>query len=458
MKKSNFKNAKLYSVGSFNGIIQKDRTVDQRNNYGPRSRFSSGKQKNFVCCSQLNGNCGEATNGDDMVSRKGTKKVTTTKRISVVKSSSLKKKKTPKSLTLRKQVFSNTESYRLALTDGFNPKAIGARVPDMYSYPSSTYKLKGTFALQSNASSNCSCILTANPFLSVIDLTTSTIATTQPMYQYTTSNWVYAVAHPQTTWNSVANFRVVGVTYRIRNQLPVNTCTGRMITGTVPTVPMDLSINNLISYQVTNGALLNKLLGFSESTSANLTTGVGTSTILNLPSSKDISLQQIMGNSIQFSAKPVSPDAFDFITTDPNGDINSTQSTGQEALTTSATGALVNVSSSRTLGNGGWDSLLINFEGVPASSTIAYVDYVFHIEGTPQTAQQSATVPVPDTSVPSHVDINGFNSILSKVLTKDNLSLIADIGDSAFGGFKNGGPMGALGSVMQKLILRSGLN
>jgi len=458
MKKSNFKGAKLYSVGFFNGIIQKDRTIDQRNSHGPRVERSLGKTKTFVCCSQLNGNCGEATNGDDMTkagNRQG-KKTVSVRKISIVKS--VPKRKPKKQSRPRQQVNPNTESYRCALTDGFNPKAVGARVPDMYSYPTTTYKLKGTFPLKSDATSSCSVLLTGNPFLSMVDLTTSSVDASCPMFQYTTSNWVYAAADPLNTWNSVANLRVVGVTYRIRNQLPVNTCTGRMITGTVPTVPCDLSVIDLQNYAVTNGAVLNKLLGFSESVSGNLVAGVGSATILNLPTSKDISLQQIMGNSTQYCVKPTSPNAFNFMSTNPNGDINSTQSTGGDVITTSATSAVVHVSSNRSIGDGGWDSLLINFEGVPASSTIAYIDYIFHIEGTPQTAQSNATVPVPDANTPSRVDINGFNSILSSVLTKDNLSLIADIGDSAFGGYKNGGTMGALGSVMQKLILRSGLN
>lgn len=36
------------------------------------------------------------------------------------------------------------ESYHAALVSPFHPLAIGAQVPDLYSYPTSTYHAEGT--------------------------------------------------------------------------------------------------------------------------------------------------------------------------------------------------------------------------------------------------------------------------------------------------------------------------
>jgi len=60
-------------------------------------------------------------------------------------------------------------------------------VPDLYSYPTSTYHAEGTIVVSSNASGVASLALFPHPYCTLIDMTTASVASTG-MSQYTTNN------------------------------------------------------------------------------------------------------------------------------------------------------------------------------------------------------------------------------------------------------------------------------
>jgi hypothetical protein len=426
---------------------------------------------NHVVQSSLNGCNGEATNSDDTTSAAGgrtkkggknVKKSTTRKTTKTVVIANQSRRNVQRQARIPRSL-REPDSYRIALQDPFDPRAIGCRVPDMYSQPTATYHMKGTIVLQSNASSVCSVVLTPNPYISCIDMCgvagAGSVASSS-MYNYAGANATFAAASYLSIAQAFAEYRVVACGFTVRNQIPPTTCTGRVMMASQVMVGPNPGANQMVSNHVANSAQMDLMFGNTFTSGTDLTTGLPAS-LLNLPGAKDISLQDIISQSVRYVPKPITPQAFEFHSTLPGGvAINASQSLGNETVYTTATNAVVTFDLKDCTNMCGWQGLLLRAEGLPASTTIAYVDYIYHLEGTPPALNGStgAGSLVPDAPIKSHVDIASFQSTLSNVLNKDNLVILNDLVDSGMNGYAKGGAAGAGVNVARAMLSRMGLS
>jgi len=121
----------------------------------------------------------------------------------------------------------------MALSDPFNPKVTGVKIPDPYSYPTSAFKTEGYFTVSSDTTGMASVLLIAHPYLSMVNMNTGSTITTS-MSRYSPSNTCYSAAPRAVLGDKLSNFRLVAVGYEIRNLLNQTACTGRLIGAKVP--------------------------------------------------------------------------------------------------------------------------------------------------------------------------------------------------------------------------------
>jgi hypothetical protein len=290
--------------------------------------------------------------------------------------------------------------------------------------------------ISSNANSVASVLLTANPLYSTVDMTGSSVtATGQNVAGNSTT--IYSAIAQGALQSALSNSRVVGVGYRIKNLIPPTTATGRVIFAAVPCVGDVPGWTSTIGQAVQNNAMCEKLTGITVGT-LGVSTSLGLpSSILTSPDSQECTLQDIIATTVQAVVKPISPAAFEFHNTSPQTTISGGTISGT-SVTYSVAGVEEYVDNSDMVAYRGWETILLRFEGVPASSVIAEIEYVFHIEGTPAFPTSGFGVLMPDAAPKTHININGHNQILSAALGKKCFSIATDLmnGDLFSAGIK----------------------
>jgi len=313
-------------------------------------------------------------------------------------------------------------NYAAALQNPFVDAACGARVPDMNSAPTVTYHSKGTVTLQSNANGVLSLVLTANPLLSMIDMTLTSVGNTG-MSQYFTTTAAYAVTSLVNAQTAFQSMRVVGAGFRIRNLIPPTTATGKVIVAPFcmsSSQPGPATLSNVLidNYQLANyvaapGAQSNAVLGLQ-------------SNIIELPGSEEYTVQELITNAVHCWLKPIAPTAFNFHNLyDATQIIGSFNYLAGSAEFTS--GAVFNASNSDVADVCNWagfEGIVIRGEGLPPGVSCLEVEYIYHFEGTPFLSPTSGGQLIPTAAPSSFVDINGFNSVLSNALNHPVVSLV----------------------------------
>lgn len=316
-------------------------------------------------------------------------------------------------------------NYKLALVSPFTDQALGARVPDMNSAPTVTFHTKGIVSLNSGPGGVSSLVITANPYLSMIDMNTTTVGTTS-MFNYaagaTTVSAAISLANMQNAFSAV---RVVGVGIRLRNLLPPTTATGRLYvapfcySGSQPG-PNLLAGAAMVNWQVAEYISV-------PCTTTSTTAGV-LSSLVELPGSQEYTMQDLITSGVEVWLKPVSPEAFTFHNTyNFTGGLTGTvvQSSG-ETTSNAGTGVVAGGTSDTTscANWGGFEGLLIRAEGMPFNTVALDMEYIYHLEGTPAVSQNTGGGLIPTAPAASFVDLNGFNSVLSEALTRPVINLV----------------------------------
>jgi len=338
--------------------------------------------------------------------------------------------------------------YKLALTDPFHPDAIGAQVPDMYSYPTATYHAEGTVTIASNAGSIANLLLNWHPFASMVDMTGASVNSTG-MSAYTNSTTTYAAVSQANLAAVLTNWRLVGAGFQIRNLQPPTTATGRLIAASIPTVgdmpgPANLSANIIPNRYV-----------------ASLITGIDTgavntgfaSDILELPEADEITLQDIINEVFEIHLKPLSPDAFNFHSAQNYVATNTTQDLVGGAAFTVGTGVIASGSADNAnlTECAGWDCVLINANGLPASTNNCFeIKYIYHFEGTPSLPSTQGTL-VPGSNITKHVNPIGHMAVLQQALNSPGFKLCSKAVGMASEAYFGKVP-GALASLMMSKL------
>jgi len=356
------------------------------------------------------------------------------------------KKKNVNKRMAKKSPINDNAQYEAALIDPFHATAVGARVPDLYAYPTATYHAEGTIILKSDNNGVASILVNPHPYVSTIDVNGSSIQSTgQQIYGF---NPAFAAATTQANMQAVlSSYRMVGAGYELRNLLPPTTCVGRAYIAHVPVSGLAPGPNtcgtialsaNLCSQQIT-GIVATPSVGYS-------------SDILMLPNATEYTLQDIITNTICGHFKPLSAAAFDFHNTVGSSGLSGTVFAASGAAYSSATGLLVQVDNIQSESSIGWDCALFRFEGLPVNTTFAELKYCYHYEGTPFCPTGAGAL-VPGTDSRVSTDIALFNKSITKSALASSFVLASKIIGAGIQGYASGGPLSAVASMAAKLGL-----
>jgi len=339
----------------------------------------------------------------------------------------------------------------MALHRPFADEALGARVPDMFSAPTVTYHTKGTVTVASNVSGIASVLISPNPLLGLVDMTTDSVASTS-MYRYSSSSQ-YAATSLVNLQGAFSTYRVVGMGVRIKCLIAPTTAIGRIIVA-----PFNVSSGGPGPASLTGIGWQNQqiaqLLG-SPFQGSSTTSGLP-STIIELPCSQEYTLQDIITNTVEFWSKPVGPGAFEFHNTYNNVNIAGASTyTSSNSVTAVAGTISASVSDLEDVSSfKGWQGLLIRGEGLSEEVTNFEVEYIYHFEGTPAVPTTTSGQIVPTVPANTHIDIVGFHNTLSNVLGDQPIKLVAEfLTKQASDYYTGGGGKKLLSTMMARMGL-----
>jgi len=287
------------------------------------------------------------------------------------------------------------ESFAHALADPFSIEARGARVPDLYAFPTNTFRLQTSVLLGAGSQTEFGAVFLPNPYVSVID--TGVAATGTPsitglggLQRYSSGASSFAAMTIPVLFAPLATeFRVVGGGIKIRNLLPELTATGRVYIAVLP----------LSNGGVPNYNLLSTIGGLTTANYNNITARMGLPTIESLrsaslqlqPLSKDYTVGQIVGDEeIEIDFSIYHPDFFRFKPTRvENAEYNGTVREADDVAFTIATGVPIALASGNkeAVQSDGGSAIVVWFEGIPATPSAPFeIDMCLHLECVPLVA------------------------------------------------------------------------
>jgi hypothetical protein len=331
-------------------------------------------------------------------------------------------------------------NYLAALTEPFSPNAQGARVPDQWSFPTVTYRSRGTMVFSSDSSGVASATFFCNPLISCINNDGATV--TGGMSQYANSPVVWAAATQSSLSGVLASYRCVGGGISIRSNLPPTTATGRFIISHVPVASPGIGTSVLNSASIVVDA--ESACGFILGLDTGGTSNPWPADILELPDSQEFTVQDVISQSVECHFKPITPLAFGFCDAADNLRLNAaaTYKAGASSFLVSG-GTAATYDNPGEIDMRGWDAFLIRAEGLPVSTTAAFeVEYVYHYEGNPAMVTTAGALE-PNTPPVACVNLPAFQSAISKGLTLPSfIQTTKDIGGSLLKGVKSAGALG----------------
>jgi hypothetical protein len=356
---------------------------------------------------------------------------------------------------LRKTADESLRCYASALLKPFSKQALGAVVPDMYSYPTATYHCEGTITLTSSASGVASVIMTPDPYCSLIDMQSSCVSTSS-MFNYGTAYNAFAACSQPNLSAALTNYRVVGGGIQIRNLLPPTTATGRLLAATVPMSDSMPGPGQLSNLSVSNYTLCRRAAGITPNSGSNTSQGtLGLpASILQLPNAVECTIQDLIAQTMSINFKPVTANSFEFKSTVNDSSVGflGTNVFSDQPATGAASGTSI-----AALGDSyaskqptGFDCILLRFEGLPANTICADIRYVYHFEGTPAITNSVGSI-VPAAKADTVIDIAGHQRVLDSVLSKPNILLGVEVLGAGIAGYGQNGIAGAALGMAAKL-------
>jgi len=237
-----------------------------------------------------------------------------------------------------KPIIAIMNSYLAALTEPFSRAAIGAQVPDMYSFPTETQMVRAIFTLGCDSNGNldfvvtpslfqtilCACPLTgASPNNSIANIggvfcqdftpnsgvLTRLAPVSSPTLSLNVQSWIASgVVTPETVYEQMQRYRIVGMGCRISSLTAPLNQTGKLVMASFPSPRLSFP-SNLAGH---TGAVATTASNASFATVCQWldlpwpdASGYSTSEILNVPEAKSITVADLCVNgSIQWVNKP----------------------------------------------------------------------------------------------------------------------------------------------------------
>jgi hypothetical protein len=296
-----------------------------------------------------------------------------------------KKNQSEKKTVVKNKTNSQIDVWSKCYKDAFNPRYRAARLPGDNRLPTDTYFKTGTISIVTPAATTAGTFaVTPNPLTGYIDIqswcggtsTTSNIS----MNPYTLNPYIWECGE----WGlSVTNMRLTSVQWKLRLNIPMNIAVGRLMIAPFPDVVKAFGYNTLTYNQVistsTNGPPATILGGYYP-------VAVNGSGILNLPGSQEFSVIDLVGKDLLLRSKIVSDSVYDFksVVQYNNTYLNTVSDLTTDAVVNTTTNAITTTDNPDQGRYGyGWTGYFVHFEGVPASTSIFDVEFIYTFEGQP---------------------------------------------------------------------------
>jgi len=304
-------------------------------------------------------------------------------------------------------------SYAHAVLAPFEPDAEGAQIPDLYSFPTAPAHLKTSFSLKSGTNGDFDLALLPSILASVytnggLYTNFSNSFSYPPLHTptVTTSGAAISGVANQTFMQTVDQYRLVGCGMRLRSMLVPQTSTGTLYLASFPAGDHVLnytnqSIINQLGYQwgPNNQTDVQLLNGFPQIQSTTSTDPAGNTVCLfdpifqSAPTAKVMEHFEFNQNGLEFSCKPISPEALNWRAGQNNTQFGPAATPYQVGIQPAlqSTGAPLAASGlSKTGGytdeyerTAGWSAFYLRGVGFPSNVTIATVEIIYHIEYLP---------------------------------------------------------------------------
>lgn len=301
----------------------------------------------------------------------------------------------------------------VALSNPFDDRSFGARICDSYAFPTAVYHLRGTQVITSPTNNTAgSIILAAHPIYSYVDLSAGTFSsatftgTASSMTAYSTNAAIYGASTPTVLAQQMTGYRVVSAGFKIRVQIPELNRTGRLMIAPIAFGDNIPGFNNLNAVSVLgSSSIAARLCGGVSPSIAN------TANILDLPGAFEVSFPNLATQDIMLIPKPMSPAYLSFHTSSKGTDENLSSNVDDQiadvagVITTRDNADLLNLAS--------FTGFIVHWEGIPTASTPLFdIEYVYHLEGSPQISSNNTATPVPSGNIKKEYNTETFNKAM----------------------------------------------
>lgn len=305
---------------------------------------------------------------------------------------------------------SQVQAYQVALTKPFDTRAYGARVPDLWSAPTTTHHIRKLVTLTTDSNGTitglvmpsifCHSVLTQGAF-------NGSGAATWTRWDGTTVSSAVLYTDQSSVKAKISNARIVSYGIRFRNQTSLSNVSGRFTLATLP-IKDDMlcpSVGAVGGFYTSN---VSDTVGqwFAAAGVPNDGGGAGAvidaSQFPNLPNNLTLSSLQMNETGLDVVPKVITPYAF--------GLKNTTDSQiGNDVGPGIATGNIY-AGDDDYVKFGGFESVLFTASGLPASTQAMTMEIIYHVEGTPTLSGSGGLVP--DTQAKAHVSLASFHKVL----------------------------------------------
>lgn len=278
-------------------------------------------------------------------------------------------------------------NFSLALSDPFNPRAIGVHVPDPYPFPTTTYHVHQTTVLKSPASGTGSggVMLLPNASFSMIDcsyagtlVAANAVVLTTPMAPIGNNPFNYGAVGLDEVFSKFGAFRVVGWGIKISNLQPELSATGRIIVAHLPVGDSVPSLNVMNSTPLaTSVSWLTPVVGIRPDI-------IASSALIEMPDAVEFAVQDLLHGDIQINGRYTNSTFWDFKsaarTGGPGGDTE-----GDDIYYSVALGTVQKAGFKDLTRSKGGAAIAVYFEGMPVTSgtTLFQIETIYHLEGSP---------------------------------------------------------------------------
>jgi hypothetical protein len=276
-------------------------------------------------------------------------------------------------------------TFASELANPFGAKSIGCKVPDLFSFPTSSYHFRGNVVLNSVSNGTAGGVFLPNPLTSFIDtpldvlgltgVTSTSMArlNTQPLYGATNLSSLTPL---------LQDYRVSSWGIRITNLQPALSATGRLYVAIVPAigVPFTPAIFSTTGSTPGSGNVANFLVGSTAST------WVCTADVLDLTIAQEVTVSDMMSGVISVAPPPINTTFYDFKSLQSNTTYLGGFTVSNETLSSSGGTTLTTNEQFMVNGVGPLDggcSIVVFADGLPFNVPAFEVEYIYHVEGAP---------------------------------------------------------------------------